>query len=334
MATYRKRSGGWRAEVFKKSVRESQTFSTKAQAVAWATQREAEILAGVGKRKATVDFTFRQALEKYRDEVSPTKAGHRWEVLRIRRFIEDMDFVVQPISNIEADQIAVWRDVRLRQVSAPTVTRDMNLLSSVFEIARTEWKWCKTNPVREIKRPGNNRPRDRRISPEEEQILLAGLGYVEGQSPQSQMQEVAYAFLIALETAMRQGEILKLSLDAVHLQQRYVRLLQTKNGDARNVPLSLRAVQLLGVLEQLARQHKRDNLFTVSSANADALFRRVRDRLKIENLHFHDTRHEATTRLARKLDVLDLARMTGHRDPRSLMVYYNATASEVASRLD
>jgi len=210
----------------------------------------------------------------------------------------------------------------------------MNLLSSVFEIARTEWKWCKTNPVREIKRPGNNRPRDRRISAEEEKMLLEALGYTEGQPPQTQMQEVAYAFLIALETAMRQGEILKLSLDCIKLEKRYVCLLKTKNGDTRNVPLSLRAVQLLNILETIAREQKRENLFIVNSANADALFRRVRKRLEIENLHFHDTRHEATTRLARKLDVLDLARMTGHRDPRSLMVYYNATASEVAARLD
>jgi len=333
MATYRKRSGGWRAEVFKKGIRESQTFPTKAHAVAWATQREAEILTGTAKREIT-SFTFKQALEKYRDEVSPAKAGYRWEALRIRRFIEDMHFSVQPISEIEADQIAAWRDARLKQVSAPTVTREMNLLSSVFEIARTEWKWCKSNPVREIKRPGNNRPRDRRISPEEEQALLSALGYVEGQPPENQTQEVAYAFLIALETAMRKGEILGLSLSTVQLQQRYVHLLETKNGDRRNVPLSQRAVQLFSVLEQLARQQKREALFTVNSANADALFRRVRDRLGIENLHFHDTRHEATTRLARKLDVLDLARMTGHRDPRSLMVYYNATASEVASRLD
>jgi len=118
MAAYRKRSGGWRTEVFKKGVRESQTFVTKAQAVAWATQCEAEILAGVGKHKV-VDFTFKQALEKYRDEVSPTKAGHRWECLRIRRFMEDMDFVAEPMPDIEADQIAVWRDARLKQVSAP-----------------------------------------------------------------------------------------------------------------------------------------------------------------------------------------------------------------------
>jgi len=333
MATYRKRSGGWRAEVFKKGVRDSQTFSTKAHAVAWATQREAEILEGVNKSPLPY-FSFKQALEKYRDEVSPTKAGYRWEALRIRRFIEDMDFSVQSISEIEADQIAAWRDARLKQVSAPTVTRDMNLLSSVFEIARTEWKWCKSNPVREIKRPGNNRPRDRRVSLEEEQALLAAMGYIEGQPPENQTQEVAYALLIALETAMRKGEILGLSLSTVQLQQRYVRLLETKNGDRRDVPLSQRAIQLLSILEQRARQQKHEKLFTVSTANADALFRRVRDRLGIDNLHFHDTRHEATTRLARKLDVLDLARMTGHRDPRSLMVYYNATASEVASRLD
>ncbi|NPW19253.1 tyrosine-type recombinase/integrase [Pseudomonas aeruginosa] len=112
---------------------------------------------------------------------------------------------------------------------------------------------------------------------------------------------------------------------------RYVELDKTKNGDARKVPLSSRAVTLFQVLVDAAG--KRQNLFTLTSGSADTLFRKVRDRQKIDGLNFHDTRHEATTRLARKLDVLDLARMTGHRDPRSLMVYYNATATEVASRL-
>ena len=64
------------------------------------------------------------------------------------------------------------------------------------------------------------------------------------------------------------------------------------------------------------------------------MFRKVRDDVAIVGLTFHDTRHEAITRLARKVDVLDLARITGHKDPRSLMVYYNATASEMALRLD
>jgi len=158
MATYRKRSGGWRAEIFKKGIRESQTFSTKAQAMAWATQREAEILGGVDHRK-NVDFTFKQTLEKYRNEVSAHKAGQRWEALRIRRFITEMPFINQPIIEIKANLIAAWRDKRLTQVASSTVRREMNLLSHVFEIARTEWQWCELNPVKYIKRPANHRPR-------------------------------------------------------------------------------------------------------------------------------------------------------------------------------
>jgi len=333
VATFRKRSSGWRAEICKRGIRESQSFPTKAHAVAWATQREAEIIAGSGSRIVS-DATLLKALERYRDEVSPTKGGARWEHVRINRFIRTFSFVGKRLIDIGADTISQWRDERLCEVSAPSVRREMELLSSVFEYARMEWRWCNTNPVREVRRPAANRPRDRRISNDEIALLLDGLGYVEGKPPVTLMQEVAYAFLIALETAMRQGEILGLTKDTVFLAERYVRLFKTKNGDARNVPLSKRAVQLLSILENSAKIKADGKLFTVRSGSAVALFCKVRNRLGIENLHFHDTRHEATTQLARKLDVLDLARMTGHRDPRSLMVYYNATASEVASRLD
>lgn len=332
MATYRKRSGGWRVEVAKKGVRDSGTFSTKAEAVAWATQREAEILAGVGSPKGASNSTLKEALEKYKLEVSPSKVGQRWEEIRLDKLINELEFVGERMADVGAEQIAAWRDLRLKSVATSTVRREMTLLSSVFEQARREWRWIKSNPVREVKRPKNRPPRDRRISAAEEKKILDGLGYVEGEAPTSKLQELAYAFLIALETAMRQGEILGLSPGRVNLQARYVELTHTKNGDARKVPLSSRAVDLLKVMVDAAGE--RPELFTLSSKSADVMFRRVRERVKIDGLTFHDTRHEATTRLARKLDVLDLARMTGHRDPRSLMVYYNATATEVASRLD
>ena len=332
MATYRKRSGGWRVEVAKKGVRDSGTFATKAEAVAWATQREAEILAGVGSPKGASNSTLKEALEKYKLEVSPSKVGQRWEEIRLDKLINELEFVGERIADVGAEQIAAWRDLRLKSVATSTVRREMTLLSSVFEQARREWRWIKSNPVREVKRPKNRPPRDRRISAAEEKKILDGLGYVEGEAPTSKLQELAYAFLIALETAMRQGEILGLSPGRVSLKARYVELTHTKNGDARKVPLSSRAADLLKVLVDAAGD--RQELFTLSSKSADVMFRRVRDRVKIDGLTFHDTRHEATTRLARKLDVLDLARMTGHRDPRSLMIYYNATATEVASRLD
>jgi len=332
VASYRKRSGGWRAEVAKRGVRDSQTFDTKAQAIAWATQREAEILASVPGQSAGGDSTLSDALKRYKREVSPTKAGRRWEELRLDKLDRELAFAGDRLGDVTADQIAAWRDARLKDVAEPSVRREMTLLSSVFEIARREWRWCKANPVREVKRPSNARPRDRRILPDEERRLLDRLGYIEGEPPVTLQQELAYAFLVALETAMRQGEILALTQASTFLDQRYVRLATTKNGDARNVPLSRRAVELLRLLIEAAGE--RAELFRLQSASADSMFRTVRDELQIVGLRFHDTRHEATTRLARKLDVLDLARMTGHRDPRSLMVYYNATATEVAGRLD
>lgn len=106
---------------------------------------------------------------------------------------------------------------------------------------------------------------------------------------------------------------------------------ETKNGHSRDVALTTRAVELLKVMQRTSNQHC---VFRLVSGTADTLFRKARDKVGISDLHFHDTRHEATTRLARKLDVLDLARMTGHKDTRSLMIDYNATATELASRLD
>ncbi|MEE4618918.1 site-specific integrase [Pseudomonas alliivorans] len=244
----------------------------------------------------------------------------------------ELKFVGEMIGDITADQIAEWRDLRLKKVSSPSVRRDMTLLSSVFEIAKREWKCCTINPVREVKRPSNGRPRDRRVTAYEESALIQRLGFVEGMVPVTLQQELAYVFLLALETAMRQGEILGLKVSDVHLEDRYVRLNMTKNGQGRNVPLTRRAGDLFQVL--IGKLPGESKVFKLSSASADAMFRKIRDELHIFDLHFHDTRHEATTRLARKVDVLDLARITGHKDPRSLMVYYNATAAEMAARLD
>lgn len=331
MASYRKRSGGWRAEVVKLGVRDSQTFDTKAAAVAWAIAREAEIMAQCGTSRASVSMTVSEALARYKRDVSPTKEGQRWEELRLDRFDRELEWVGELMGNITSEQVAQWRDERLKKVKSSTVRREMTLLSSVFEIARREWKTCLVNPVRDAKRPSNGPPRERRVATGEISALINRLGYVEGQPPVTLLQELAYAFLLAIETAMRQGEILGMTAKWVNLRERFVHLPKTKNGSTRNVPLSKRAGELLAPM--LEGKGATDRLFKIESASADTMFRKVRDELKIDGLTFHDTRHEAITRLARKVEVLDLARITGHKDLKSLMIYYNATASEVAERL-
>jgi integrase len=94
------------------------------------------------------------------------------------------------------------------------------------------------------------------------------------------------------------------------------------------VPLNRHAVRLLRPVAQL------DRCFTLSSAVLDALFRKTRNRLLIEDLHFHDTRGEALTRLSRKVDVLTLAKISGHKDLRILQqTYFRETAEQIAARL-
>ena len=127
---------------------------------------------------------------------------------------------------------------------------------------------------------------------------------------------------------MRAGEICGLMPQDV--AGRVATLNKTKNGTKRNVPLSTRAVELL---ELLPLPEKDGTIFGVSTGSVDALFRKAKKRVMIEDGTFHDTRHLAITRLAKKLNVLDLARMVGHRDLRQLQVYYNETAEAMADRL-
>jgi integrase len=141
---------------------------------------------------------------------------------------------------------------------------------------------------------------------------------------------VAVAFLFAIETAMRSGEILGLTIHTVDKAARVAHLPLTKNGGARDVPLSTRALELLELLPAVEEGMP---LFNLGDQSRDALFRKGRDRSGIKNLTFHDTRHEAITRLAKKLQPLALARMTGHTDLNELMTYYNESAADIAAQL-
>jgi integrase len=139
--------------------------------------------------------------------------------------------------------------------------------------------------------------------------------------------QVAVAFLLAIETAMRAGELMSLAPDQVHLSKRYVHLDKTKNGDSRDVPLSKEAVRLFGLLVPY-----QGRMFQLTSASLDALFRKARDAAGLDDLHFHDTRREATTRLSKRLEVMELAAMTGHRDLKTLLKVYYAPEPGVAAR--
>lgn len=301
-------------------VRESDTFRTRQEAAQWALQREAEL-----SGEKLPDKSFGDALARYARDVAPTHRGAKWELVRLKS-LQAEPVATKRLAHLTTPDLAKWRDDRLKLVSSATVAREMNLIRSVLRLAWKEWHWIKANPLADVKAPRTPPSRKRRVSDDEVTRVEIATGLDGGLAADSALQRVGLAFLFALETAMRAGEILGMQWPDV--AEKSVRLPRTKNGDERRVPLSKRAREILAVLPQSERP-----VFDLHPGTRDTLWRRAVAATKIPDLHFHDSRAEAIWRLSRKLDVLELARVIGHRDIKSLMLYYNADADELADRL-
>lgn len=330
MAYIRKRGGSWVAEVERDGVRRSRSFDTKAAAANWGAQEEAAILAA--QRGQFPAKTLRQAIERYVAEVTPGKATKRTEELRFEALMRNFPTLAnRMLADLKPAHLADWRDDRLKKVTPGTVQREINSLSHLFTVAREEWRWMGESPLKGMRQPGDNPPRERRIAPMEVFRICRRLGYRRG-VPGSLSAQVGLMFLIGLRTAMRAGEIHQLGDATVDLERRVARVkhkMQRLTGKVREIPLTRAAVRLLRPLAGSGTQW-----FTVSQQSRDALFRKACTQLLIKDLHFHDSRAEALTRLSRKVDVLVLARISGHSDLRILLnTYFRESAEAIAARL-
>jgi integrase len=323
MATFQKRGDSWQARLCVKGKRESATFPDLARAKAWAAKVETELRAQA--RGEIIPRSVRQALERYGEHVSPLHRGCRWEQVRLSKIDRTLPFVRRRMQDVTQQDVLEWRDELLTTVATSSARREFGLLRAVFSLAAREWKWLHRSPFDGITPPAEGAPRKRRVSDAEIAAVCLALGYEAGIKPETASQHIGAACVLAVETAMRKGEIL--SLDAESRQGRVVQLEKTKNGDDRAVPLSTRAAAVMDL------QPTDDFAFPVHSHTFDTLFRRARDGIGAD-WHFHDLRREATTRLATKLDVMMLSKITGHRDIKTLMrVYYAPDIGALADLL-
>lgn len=332
MASFTACKAGYRVQIKVGKVRDSGTFRTLREAKTWAAAREAEIRSQKGREPAEL-HTVSDMLREYIKRVSTGKRGERTEALRLKAFERDFpELAALTLAEFKTPQLVQWRDARLKNVKPGSVVRDINLIRNVFYTARDEWHWLSHNPFTGFKVPQEGAPRERRVDPwKEVRPICRALGYVTGRAPQTKSQEVALAFLVALRSAMRAGEVLQLGRANCDLKKRVATVthkMQHVTGKPRAIPLTRHAVRLL---EPVA---ERERFFTIDSASLDALFRKAKARLKIEGLHFHDSRAEALTRLARRVDVLTLSKISGHTDLRMLSaVYYRESAEDIAARI-
>jgi len=314
------KSGRWQAQVARQGVRKAKSFKTKREAQDWANRQEFLISEGElgGSRQE-----LRELFDRYAREVSPSKRGARWEIIRLELLKKDKLCDVR-LNDLAPSDFADWKMRRLAEVAPASVNREMVLMSAVLTHARKEWGLIPVNPLSDVDKPSKPPPRDRRVSNEEiEKLEKCG-----GTDLTKFRARAVHAFKFAIETAMRAGEIISLTDETVDRKKRVATLPKTKNGTLRKVPLSSRAIELLDELPEFE-----GGLFGLTSRQLDANFRAARGRAEIEDLTFHDSRHEAITRLAKKVDILPLARIVGHKDIKMLQVYYNETAEELARLL-
>lgn len=305
MATFRRLpSGLWQVQIFRQGIRKSATFDQKGAAVAWAGRTEAEIMAG--SRGEIPNLTFGALLERYDREVSARKKGARWESVRLKALGRDRMALVK-LRAFGPAHVSDWRERRLQAVSGASVRREWNLLSHACTYAVREWGWLKSNPFKGLSRPAGNKPRARISTPDEIALLS------EKASPQ--MRRV---IAFAVETGMRAGEI----ASRPEVRGRVAYLLDSKNGTAREVPLSAAALEAWG-----------DGI-TMKASSISALFAQLCAEVGIKGLTFHDLRRTAIVRLAHKLQPMDLAKMVGHKDLRvTLNTYYRSDPEKVADKL-
>lgn len=279
------------------------------------------------------NITVNEALKKYLTQVSILKKGYAQEKYRIEQI--GRSFLGQlVVSQVTSVAIATYRDQRLNEINlrtkrklAPSTVRlELSLLSNFFDIARIEWGLCDGNPVANVRKPKNPPGRDRRLTPREERLILR---YCHGH-----VNPALYSIVVvALESAMRQGEILNLQWEHLNLKTRIAHLSETKNGTKRDVPLSARARD---AIIRLGVKNKGKVFGGYTADGLKSTWRFALKKLGIENLHFHDLRHEAISRLFElgTLDMMEVAAISGHKSLSMLKRYTHLRAQRLVRKLE
>lgn len=327
MPSITKHNDGYRVQVQVGTNRASKVFPTKARAQTWAQETAIELrkraAGGVDDR-----LLFSDILEKYAQEVSPKKKGVKWETVRLRAMARHELFAGVKIKDVTPGLIGKYRDARLDDVIGATVRRDMSLLSSVFQKCVIEWRYALSNPVRAIEKPQDSPHREIIVTDADVDALLAAMKVTPGTKVNTRVEYVAAAFLFALQTGMRMGEICALTWADIDGQ--VAQLKMTKNGKPRKVPLAKTALAILANLDKTSK-----TVFKFSSAQMDPTFRKYRDQAQLKFV-WHDTRHTFTTRVAQagKIDPLNLAKILGHSNLSMTARYYHPRESTLADLLD
>lgn len=331
MATVRKLpSGKWNAQIrMKGHPQASKSFPSKALADKWVKITESEMIRHIYTKANTA--TLAEALDRYRLEITPSKKGAKIELIRINQWLAH-PLAQKPLDTLKPLDFAKHRDNRLQAgIAASTIRSELAIISHLFTIAAKEWGMSLVNPIDRIRKPKADNARDRRLNNNELVSLLDACSL-------SDSYLLPYLVGFAMETGMRLGEMLSITWDMVNYENKTIKLSTTKNGDSRTVPLSSHALHLLKTIPRDKAEIALDraNIFYTwkRSDSIKRAWHTALNRAGITDFHFHDLRHEATTRFFEKgFNVMEVAAITGHRTLQMLKRYTHLKATDLAVRL-
>lgn len=316
----------FRVRVYANGEWQTSTFDTLKDAQIWRDKKKAgneldpdkqQIQKARLKQREARSSTILKALERYEQEITPRKKGSEVEQTRINKlkrtkFVSKSIYTAGPTDVIEALEEIGGSENNKRKYAS--------LISHLYRTARQEWRMDVHNPVAgEIRLPSNGKPRDRRLRGNEAERLEKNLNG-----------ELQQYFHLAIETAMRRSELLHLEWKNIHLDKAVALLFDTKNGDSRAVPLSSKA---RSIFEELKTAEAK-RVFTITESQLRKGWEAATEAAKIVDLHIHDLRHEATSRLFEKgLNVIEVASITGHKSLAMLKRYTHLSPTDLARKL-
>ena len=317
---------GWQVAIRKKGFPpQYKTFRTRKEGEAWSSVTESEMVRGVWRDRSEAEgTTLKETLNRYAEEIIPTKKGDGRREMGFLRQWQARPIACRFMASIDGQDVSVSiKEMESEDKSPNTIRLHLALLSHLFEVARKEWRMSSLiNPVELVRKPKLPKGRERRLVDNEESRLVAAC--------QSVNPELAAIVRFAIETAMRQGEIIGMTWGMVDMKRRVIRLPDTKNGAARDVPLSMAAEQVISALPRRLD----GKVWNYTQEGLRASWRRALAHAGIDGLTFHDLRHEATSRLFEKnLNPMQVAAITGHKTLQMLKRYTHLRAEDLAKLL-
>jgi integrase len=293
----------------------SKSFTKHEDAKRWGNETELKIRredAGIVKIKFP---SFRDISLRYLNEVSIHKKCFRLERAIITPLGNEA-WSEYPINKITPLVIGKFRDKQREIIKNNSLNRKLDVISTIYTTCKKEWGFPVDNPVLSIRRPKNPEPRDRRFTDAELNLLLRGNRTTE---------KLRTIIEIALETGMRQSEILHVHPEHIRGQTLFIPIAKTK---PRTIPLTKKALSIL----------KHATLpFNMDRYQLGKQFRRLTKHYGIKDAHFHDLRHQSLTDFMKDkgLDVPETMLIAGHSDPRMLLrIYNNLKVQDVAKKLN